>query len=221
VSTKIACLPAAIVAIAVMILAGDRPIDAIQAEGGSALKVGILPFVDATASGNRAVGADVGRTMQAEIVHSTSMLPRMLTLEGSMRPEDLDPEKAVDAGRKAKVDVVFVGTVLDATSEESNKGGFIPFIKGQAGQVQVRSIKASVTLQGEVYRIPGGERLASWRVTGKHSDNKFGGTAYTTLGSWGHDNYEAFLTSPLGKALQDAIADLVKKLAAVKVPAAS
>src|SRR5689334_11347129 len=97
---------------------------AAQSEPASAMKVGILPFADATASGNMAVGSNVARTMQAEIVHSTSLVPRVLTLEGSTRADDLDGEKAVEIGRHQKVDVVFFGTVLEAKSDESSKGGF-------------------------------------------------------------------------------------------------
>lgn len=41
-------------------------------------KVGILPFVDATTSGHRSLGADIARTLQAEMVHSTSLTPGVL-----------------------------------------------------------------------------------------------------------------------------------------------
>lgn len=194
---------------------------AAQSGSAPAVKVGILPFVDATGSGNRSVGADVGRTMQAEMVHATNLLPRVLTLDGTSRAEELDGEKAVEIGRSQKVDVVFLGTVLDARSDESNRNAWLPSIKGQSGNVQVRSIKATVALQGELYSVASGKLLASWRVVGKHSDNKFGGTAYTTFGSWGNDGYSAFLSSPLGKALQAAIADMVKKVAAERLPTPS
>ncbi len=53
-------------------------------------------------------------------------------------------------------------------------------------------------------------------MPGSHSDNKFGGAVYTNLGSWdGHSS--VFLDSPLGKALQQAVTDLVKKIAATKL----
>ena len=100
--------------------------------GDRALKVGIFPFADATASGNRSVGADVGRTMASEVTHSTTMIPRMLAADGSIKVEDLDGEKAVAIGREQKVDLVFVGTVLEARTQESNKSGWLPSIKGQS-----------------------------------------------------------------------------------------
>jgi hypothetical protein len=181
-----------------------------------AIKVGIFPFVDATASGNRGVGADVGRTMASEVTHSTTLIPRMLAADGSIKPEDLDGERAVAIGREQKVDQVFVGTVLEARTEESNKSGWIPSIKGQSANVSVRRVKATVTLQGELYEVASGKRIFSVRVTGNDSNNTVGGTAFTTFGAWGSDNYRAFLDSPLGKALQAALTDMTKKVAAAK-----
>jgi hypothetical protein len=191
--------------------AGQSP-----AAGDKAIKVGIFPFADATASGNRSVGADVGRTMASEITHSTTLMPRMLAADGSIKAEDLDGEKAVAIGREQKVDQVFVGTVLEARTEESNKSGWIPSIKGQSANVSVRRVKATVTLQGELYDVASGKRIFSVRVTGNDSNNAVGGTAFTTFGSWGNDNYRAFLDSPLGKALQTALADMTKKVAAAR-----
>ena len=137
--------------------AGQTPASS-PAVGDKAIKVGIFPFADATASGNRSVGADVGRTMASEVTHSTTLIPRMLAADGSIKAEDLDGEKAVAIGREQKVDLVFVGTVLEAKTQESNKSGWIPSIKGQSGSVSVHRVKATVTLQGELVRR--GEREA-------------------------------------------------------------
>jgi hypothetical protein len=186
------------------------------AASDKAIKVGIFPFADATASGNRGVGADVGRTMASEVTHSTALIPRMLATDGSIKADDLDGEKAVSIGREQKVDQVFVGTVLEARAEESNKSGWIPSIKGQSANVSVRRVKATVTLQGELYDVASGKRIFSVRVTGNDSNNAVGGTAFTTFGAWGNDNYRAFLDSPLGKALQAAIVDMTKKVAAAR-----
>lgn len=187
--------------------AGERP-----------MKIGIFPFADATASGNRSAGADVGRTMMSEITHSTTLIPRLLTADSSRTAEDLDGEAAVVIGRERKVDLVFMGTVLEAKSQESNRSGWIPSIKGQSANVSVRRVKATVTLQGELYDVASGQRIFSVRVTGNDSNNALGGTAYTSFGSWGNDNYRAFLDSPLGKALQVALADMTTKVAAARMP---
>ena len=186
--------------------------------GDKAIKVGIFPFADTTAAGNRSVGADVGRTMVSEFTHSTTLIPRMLAVDGSTRAEDLDGEKAIANGREQNVDLVFMGTVLEAKTEESNKSGWMPSIKSQSANISIRRVKATVTLQGGLYDVGTGARLFSERVTGNDSNNAYGGTAYTQFGSWGNDSYRAFLDSPLGKALQLALADMTKKVVAARLP---
>lgn len=183
---------------------------------GNPVKLGILPFADATASGNRTAGADVARTMLSEVVHSTSLQPRVLATDGTTRDAEMDPEKAFALGRSQHLDLIFVGTVLEARSEESRKGGWIPSIRGQSGNVTIHRIKATVTLQGELYDVASGRRLFSERVTGTASNNALGGTADTTFGAWGNDTYRSFLDSPMGKALQTALADITKKIAAAR-----
>jgi hypothetical protein len=181
---------------------------------GHAIKLGILPFADATASGNRTAGTDVGRTLLSEVLHSTNMQPKMLALDGAAKSDELDPEKAVALGREQHVDLVFMGTVLEAKTAESNKSGWMPSIKGQQANLNVHRVKATVTLQGDLYDVSTGKRIFSDRVGGNSSNNSLGGTAYTTFGSWGNENYGSFLDSPLGKALQSAISELTKKISA-------
>lgn len=183
---------------------------------GHAVKLGILPFADATASGNRTAGTDVARTLLSEVVHSTNLQPQMLTPDGTAKPNELDPEKAIALGREQHLDLVFMGTVLEAKTAESNKSGWIPSIKGQQANLNVHRVKATVTLQGDLYDVANGQRIFSDRVAGNSSSNSLGGSAYTTFGSWGNDNYGTFLDSPLGKALQSAIADLTKKISAAR-----
>jgi hypothetical protein len=185
-------------------------------DAGRAIKLGILPFADATASGNRTAGADVARTMLSEVVHTTNLQPRMLGGDGAVKADELDGDKAVALGREQHVDLVFMGTVLEARTESSTKSGWLPSIKGQSGNISVHRVKASVTLQGELYDVADGRRIFSVRVTGNNSNNKVGGTAYTTFGGWGNDGYVNFLDSPLGKALQTAIEDMTKKVAAAR-----
>jgi hypothetical protein len=192
-----------------------------SAQAPAALKLGIFPFTDATASGNRTAGTDVGRTMMSEVTHSTTLMPRMLSPEGGASADDLDPEKAVAIGRDHHVDLVFMGTVLEAKSEQSNKGGWVPSIGGQSANVNLHHVKASVTLQGDLYDVASGKLIFSERVSASDSNNKVGATAITQFGSWGNDTYGAFLESPLGKALQKALADMTKKVAAAKVPSSN
>jgi hypothetical protein len=210
-----------LIALAVASLAAGQTVALPPPDGDKAIKVGIFPFADATASGNRSAGTDVGRTMASEVTHTTTLVPRMLAADGSTRAEDLDGEKAVAIGREQKVDLVFMGTVLEARTQESNRSGWMPSIKGQSGSVNIRRIKATVTLQGELYDVATGQRIFSVRVTGNDTNNALGGTAYTTFGAWGNDSYRSFLDSPLGKALQAALTDMTKKVAAARPPARS
>jgi hypothetical protein len=185
-------------------------------DSGHAIKLGILPFADATASGNRTAGTDVGRTLLSEVVHSTNMQPQMLATDTAAKPDQLDADKAIALGREQHLDLVFMGTVLEAKTAESNKSGWMPSIKGQQANLNVHRVKATVTLQGDLYDVATGQRIFSERVAGNSSNSSLGGTAYTTFGSWGNNNYQSFLDSPLGKALQLAIADLTKKIAAAR-----
>jgi len=181
------------------------------------VKIGILPFLDASGAMSGDTAAAVGRLVQAEMSHSAPNLNgKMLTLPAGTNLTDLDGDKAVSIGKSAGVDVVLLGTVLDAKSEESSKGGFLPPVAGQSVGMSVRSVKASVTLQADLYRTASGERITSLRVPGSHSDSHFGGSAYTSLGSW-DGNASTFLDSPLGKALQQSVAGIVKKMQTTKL----
>ncbi len=202
---------------ALVMFAGTAVAHAQKTPTGPPVKIGILPFLDASGTMSRDTAAAIGRLVQAEMTHSAPNLNgKVITLDGSTKLEDLDAEKAIAQGKAAGVDVVILGTVLEARSQESNKSGFLPPIAGQSVGVNVRSVKANVTLQGDLYRIADGERVASLRIPGSASDNKFGGAAYTTIGAWDGQS-SVFLESPLGKALQKAIEDMVKKIAATKM----
>ncbi|MCU1384406.1 MAG: hypothetical protein JWL71_3103 [Acidobacteria bacterium] len=198
--------------LAAALLGSADPASAQNGGTPASLKIGIVPFTDATASGNRAVGADVAKTLQAELVHSSTLVPRVLEDAGS----SIGADKAVELGRAQHLDLVFVGTVLEAKTEQSNKRGWLPSIKGQSASLDVHRMKGTVVLQGELYDVATGERLFSTRVTGADSSNGLGGTAYTTLGSFGNDSYQSFLESPLGKALRNAVADMAKRVAAAR-----
>ena len=176
-------------------------------------KVGVLPFVDNTGSGGQETGVALGRAVQAEIAHSTDLVGRVLKLDDGTNSEDLDGQKAVEIARARKVDVVLVGTVLEASSEESDKHVSGPAIFGQHVGGSSRSLKAVVTLQGDLYSVTTGKQLESIRVTGRASETKVGASVSTSLGDLSSGG-TSFQSSPIGKALNKAVADLVKKIAA-------
>jgi hypothetical protein len=177
------------------------------------LKVGVLPFVDNTGSGGANTGAEIGRAVQAEMAHSTDLEGRVLKLDDGTTAEDVDAAKAVEIGRARKVDCVLVGTVLEATTDESNQNVSGPSIFGQNVSGSKRSMKSVVTLQGDLYSTTTGKKIESIRITGKATSNKVGADASTTLGSMGSGGV-SFDNSTLGKAFHDAVTNLVKKVVA-------
>lgn len=175
------------------------------------VKVGVLPYSDATASGGANIGDTLSRLTQAEIVHSTQLEGKVITITDGTRPEQLDSEKIIALGKSAGVDIVVMGTLLEAHAEESAQNGMAHSIFGQTFSGGLHSWKASVTLQADVYNIATGKKLDSLRVSQTQSDKKVSGGAVTTLGSM-DTSTSAFQNSTLGKALQKTIADLVKHL---------
>jgi len=178
-------------------------------------KVGVLPFVDNTGAGGEEVGVAVGRAVQAELTHSTQLIGRVLKLGEGVKADDVDAASAAEIGRSANVDVVLVGLVLEANSEESNKNVRSRSIFGQAVGGNVRSISSVVTLQGDLYNVVDGQKIDSIRVTGRATERKVGTDVSTDFGSISTGG-SSFENSPIGKALHTAVADLVKRIAALQ-----
>jgi len=176
-------------------------------------KVGLLPFIDSTGSEDEEMGAAVSRAVQAELSHSTQLIGRVLKLEEGVSADAVDGEKAAEIGKSANVDVVLVGMVLEATSEESERSVQAPSIFGQSIGGSTRSVKSVVTLQGDLYNVVDGQKIDSIRVTGRASDTKVGADVSTDLGAISTGG-TSFQKSPIGKALNSAVLQLVKKIAA-------
>jgi len=179
------------------------------------LKVGVLPYADATASGQANIGDSLSRLTQTEIVHSTELDGRALQITNGLSPQQLDSEKVIALGKEQNVDVVVMGTVLDAHAEESAQTSSPRSIFGQSISANVHSYKATVTLQADLYDVSAGKKVDSIRLTVMQTDKKVGAGAATTLGNLDTSS-TALQTSTLGKALQKAITDLVKQIDADK-----
>jgi Curli production assembly/transport component CsgG len=175
------------------------------------IKIGILPYSDATASGANAIGDTLSRLTQAEIVHSTHMEGRVVALPAGLKSEQLDGKKIVELGKADNLDLIVMGTLLQAQTEDSGQNGTGRSLFGQMIGGGLHSAKATVTLQADVYDVPSGKKLDSLRVSQTQSDKKISGNANTTLGSV-NSSSSSFQNSTLGKALQKTIAELVKQL---------
>jgi OOP family OmpA-OmpF porin len=174
-------------------------------------KIGVLPFADNTGSNAGDVAGAVSRAVQAEIVHSTQLMGRVLDLDANTNPNSLDSDKAVAIARAQGVDVVVLGTILEATSSSSNSSTRTPSIGGFSLGGNKQSTKATVTLQADLFNTTTGQKIDSIRMSGNATTNKVGADADTSLGSLntGGANFD---NSAMGKAFHSAVTDLVKKI---------
>jgi hypothetical protein len=174
-------------------------------------KVGVLPFADNTGSGGEDLSSALSRSVQAEMTHSTDLEGRVLKPDDDTTPDQIDEEKAVAIGKAKKVDTVLIGTVLEATSEQSEHSVQGPSIFGQSLGGSSHSVHAVVTLQGDLYSVATGKKLASIRSKGEDNQNKVGANVSSSLGDLS-SNASGFDNAPIGKALHKAVSDLVQQI---------
>jgi OmpA-OmpF porin, OOP family len=181
------------------------------AQQNSQYKIALLPFVDNSGSGGQDLATALARAVQAEIAHSTQLQGRAISLDAGMNPASVDANKAVQIGQSQNVDVVMLGTVLEANSQRTSKGINGPSFGGFHVGGSAQEVKAVVTLQGDLYDVTSGQQIESIRVTGNSSQKSVGGDVETTLGDLSSGN-SSFDNSAMGKAFHSAVADLVKRI---------
>ena len=176
-----------------------------------AFKVGVLPFTDNTGSSAADIANSISRAVQAEMVHSTPLLGRVITLDAGTDPSSIDANKAVALGRAQSVDVVIVGTVLEATAEQSGKSANLPSFGGISLGGNKQTVKATVTLQADLYSTSTGQKIDSIRQTESASESKIGTDVNTGLGGL-NTGGASFDNSAMGKAFHAVVASIVKKI---------
>ena len=134
---------------------------------GSQFKVGVLPFADNTGSNSGDVAGDVSRAVQAEIAHSTQLMGVVLTLDSGLNPNSLDPAKAIAIGQARGVDVVVIGTIIEADSQQSSSSANLPSFGGISLGGNKQSVKATVILQADLYSTSTGQKIDSSSSDGK------------------------------------------------------
>jgi OOP family OmpA-OmpF porin len=177
---------------------------------GSQFKVGVLPFADNTGSNSGDVAGDVSRAVQAEIAHSTQLMGVVLTLDSGSNPNSLDPAKAIAIGQARGVDVVVIGTIIEADSQQSSSSANLPSFGGISLGGNKQSVKATVILQADLYSTSTGQKIDSLRQTGNASQNKIGSDVSTGLGSINTGG--SFDNSAMGKAFHSAVSGLAKQI---------
>ncbi len=181
---------------------------------GAALaqKIGILPFDDASGAG-AGLGELVAKQIRSEFLKDQKSTPKLIQYKPKDGEESttVDADKAIELGKKNGVEYVLTGTILEAESSSSSSGGGGVSILGKSVGSSLRTVKATITLQGELVSVKQGKQIGTFRVTGSKTDRSVGGevsTEWTSVGS------EASVDSsaPTIKALRDAVEKLVKEV---------
>jgi len=177
----------------------------------SQFKVGVLPFADSTGSNSADVASSVSHAVQTQMVQSTKLMGVVLTLDSGLDPNNLDPAKAVAIGQAQGVDVVLVGTIVEADSQQSSKSANLPSFGGISLGGSKTTVKATVTLQADLYNTSNGQKIDSIRQTGNASESKVGSDVSTGLGDISSGGAD-FDNSAIGKAFNSAVSGLVKQI---------
>lgn len=181
-----------------------------SAQGGQ-FRVGILPFADNTGSNSGDVAGSVSHAVQTQIAQSTKLMGVVLTLDASLSPNGLDPAKAVAIGQAQNVDMVLIGTIIEADSQQSSSSANLPSFGGISLGGNKTTVKATVTLQADLYSTSTGQKIDNFQQTGNASQSKIGSDVSTGLGSISSGG-SGFDNSAIGKAFHTAVTALVKQM---------
>jgi hypothetical protein len=177
----------------------------------SAQKIGVLPFEDAAGVGP-AFGEQVAKFIRSEFLKDKKFLPKFVAYKPKEdEPVTVDVEKAVALGKKNGVDFVVIGTILaaDANSSSSGVGGIS--VLGQSVGSSLRTVTASITLQGDLISVSKGALVESFRTEGSKTDHSVGADVST---EWGNVNSDAQGggNTPNAAALREAVEKLVEEM---------
>lgn len=186
------------------------PLSVTAQSARQATRIGVLPFMDGTGGTARAAGIAAGQTLIDAVTRDSGVVGVAVNDIPDGAP--VDDGTALEAARRHGLDYVFVGTVLEATSRESSRGGWLPKIKNSSINLTLRSIEARASIQGVLIDARSGTRLFTTTVKGSHRDNAYAGRVWSSWGSWDVGDHAAFLDSPMGKAFVEASRQLTSKI---------
>ena len=176
-----------------------------------AQKIGVLPFEDASGVGAQ-FGENVAKFIRSEFLKNKTITPKFIQYkpaEGEATTVDVD--KAVELGKKNGVEYVVIGTILEAEANSSSSGVGGISILGQSVGSSVRTVSATITIQGDLVSVKEGKLLESFRSSGSKTDASVGADVSTEWGSLNSDN-QSGNKSPNAKALREAVEDLVDQM---------
>lgn len=182
------------------------------AQTAPAVRVAVVPLVDATGAGSRTAGIAASQRMIDELSASGRAVGVAVDAAAVSTSAAMDQESAVALGKQKNATFVFVGTVREATTKESTRGGWLPKIKDNSVHLTVRSIEAKTTLDGALYDVATGSRVLSVTTHGAEKDRSYTGRVWSSWGSWDVADDAAFMASPLGKAFLQATREMVTKI---------
>jgi len=176
-----------------------------------AQKIGILPFEDAAGVGPT-FGEQVAKFIRSEFLKDKKVLPKFIAYKpGEEESATIDVEKAIELGKKNGVDYVVIGTILEAESNSSSSGVGGISILGQSVGSSLRTVTATITIQGDLISIKKGELVESFRESGSKTDPSVGADVSTEWGSLNSDQ-NAGGNTPNAQALREAVEKLVEEM---------
>jgi curli biogenesis system outer membrane secretion channel CsgG len=178
---------------------------------GSAQKIGILPFEDAAGVGP-AFGEQVAKYIRSELLKNKKYMPKFIAYKpGAEESTSIDVEKAIELGKKNGVEYVVIGTILEAESNSSSSGLGGIHVLGQSVGSSLRTVSATITIQGDLISVTKGELIESFRETGSKTDPSVGADVSTEWGSLNSDQNSGADT-PNAQALREAVEKLVEEM---------
>ena len=176
-----------------------------------AQKIGILPFEDAAGVGSE-FGEQVAKFIRSEFLKDKKFLPKFIAFKpGEDESTSIDVEKAIALGKKNGVEYVVIGTILEAESNSSSSGIGGINVFGQSVGTSLRTVTASITIQGDLISVKKGELVESFRTSGSKTDPSVGADVSTEWGSLNADK-NAGGDTPNAQALREAVEQLVEEM---------
>jgi curli biogenesis system outer membrane secretion channel CsgG len=178
----------------------------------SAQKIGVLPFEDASGVGPT-FGEQVAKFIRSELLKNKKYMPKFIQYqarEGESATVDVD--KAIELGKNNNVDFVVIGTILEAEANSSSSGVGGISVLGQSLGSSLRTVSATITIQGDLISVSQGKLIESFRTDGSETDHSVGADVSTEWGSVNTDQENGKGDSPNAKALREAVEKLVGQM---------